>query len=630
VRATTADLHGLMAELERRHPGSRENSLYASVELSLRRLPPQVREAVRVLAVFHGGADLSTLAMMLGGEIESEAEAQEAGAAAMMIAQQLSGVGLGEMMNYGYLRLDPALPPYLAGELSAEETETLRARWAAAMMQLVEFLYQQGFKDAQMAAQLTLLELPNLLVLLDWLPGRAGPEQIVGTAGRIEQLLANLGRPAALGRAVAAREAAAKEIGDWSHAQFEHERLGIERLLAAGDLNRAYQAATPLQQRALAAGETGYAGAAYDMAMAINLVGQVLHAAGQAPPALSQFKDAQQRFEAIPDTSAERMASVVIVRQGDCLRNLGRLENAAEAYEEGIKRAKALGDNRQVAANTFQLGTVRMLQERYAEALAAYEEARAIFEDLGEPSMVATAWHQIGMVHKRAQQFEAAERACRQSLGIEVQENNRAGQASSLTELGNLYDAWGRPEQAVALYRQATDIHTALGNQAKEGLARNNIAETLRKLGRNDEARQEILRAIECRKPSGHAAEPWKTFGILHKIEQAAGSGAEAAAAWRQARDAYLAYRREGGYAQSGMGKVADEVWKTVQQDGIEAAVEFLEQVIRSQGDASVPIAWTRFEAILAGSRDPALADDPELYYGDSAELLLLLERLGA
>ena len=40
-----------MAELERRNPGSRQNSLYASVELSLRRLPAKVREVIKALAV---------------------------------------------------------------------------------------------------------------------------------------------------------------------------------------------------------------------------------------------------------------------------------------------------------------------------------------------------------------------------------------------------------------------------------------------------------------------------------------------------------------------------------------------------------------------------------------------------
>jgi len=35
-------------------------------------------------------------------------------------------------------------------------------------------------------------------------------------------------------------------------------------------------------------------------------------------------------------------------------------------------------------------------------------------------------------------------------------------------------------------------------------------------------------------------------------------------------------------------------------------------------------------QAILAGSRDPALADDPALDYDHAAEILLLLDRLRA
>ncbi|HUQ31740.1 MAG TPA: TIR domain-containing protein, partial [Pyrinomonadaceae bacterium] len=49
VRSTTENLNQLMAKLDRKHPGDRENSLYASVELSLRRLPLEAQKQVRAL-----------------------------------------------------------------------------------------------------------------------------------------------------------------------------------------------------------------------------------------------------------------------------------------------------------------------------------------------------------------------------------------------------------------------------------------------------------------------------------------------------------------------------------------------------------------------------------------------------
>ncbi len=61
VEATRESLVELMAEMEKKFPGSREQSVFASVELSLRRLSAANRERARVLGVFHGGVDLDAL-----------------------------------------------------------------------------------------------------------------------------------------------------------------------------------------------------------------------------------------------------------------------------------------------------------------------------------------------------------------------------------------------------------------------------------------------------------------------------------------------------------------------------------------------------------------------------------------
>ena len=102
-------------------------------------------------------------------------------------------------------------------------------------------------------------------------------------------------------------------------------------------------------------------------------------------------------------------------------------------------------------------------------------------------------------------------------------------------QLGNLYDdVLGRPEEAAAFYRQAADKYVEIGDAANEGTARSNLADTLRKLRRLDEARQEIRRAIECNAQFGHASEPWKSWAILADIETDAGNATAAAEAKRQ------------------------------------------------------------------------------------------------
>jgi tetratricopeptide (TPR) repeat protein len=621
VKLTTKDLRSLMVSLERRHPGDRENSLYASVELSLRRLSAASWEQIRALGVCQGGVHLAILRLLTGLEPDSARE----------LAVELINVGLGEDMGYGHLRLDPGLPPYLLGELAAKEAEALRSRWAEAMADLTGYLYEERFKDARLAAQLTLLELPNLLAMLDWSQDRWPPERVVDVANSVERLVADLGRPQALTRATRAREKAAGKLGEWSHARFVAEAAPIDRLLEGGDLPAAYAAAQKLLESCLAGREAAYPEAAYDIAEAHFGLGRVLKMGGAAEAALAPLSEAQRRFQELAEAGHQtgvRMAVVAIAETGDCLTALGRLGEAAEAYEESIRRARTMDDRRQEALSSFNLGTVRLLQKRYREALESFSETRDVFEALVEPRQVATAWHQIGRVHQEAGQFESAEQAYRQSLAIKVRENDLSGQASSLGQLGSLYDRMGRLEEAIAFYRQAAEIHVRLNDLASEGRDRNNLADTLIKLSRYDEARQEIQRAIECKKPFGHAAEPWKTWGALEKLERATGHAEAAQAARQQGLEAYLAYRRAGGESQSNQAQLFALVAQAIEQ-GSEAGTRQQLNVMLELGDPPQFTALIRqLQSVLGGDRRPTLAADPELDTRNAAEIQLLIEGL--
>ena len=624
VRATTENLHRLMAALDAKHPDDREQSLYASVELSLRRLPTELCEQARVLGVFHGGAHLGVLRYVLGLDANDVKAVQK-------LAVALIEVGLAEAMPYGHLRLDPALPSYLLGQMSAAEHEQARSRWAEGMRGLTTLLVQQRFQDAQLAAQLTLLELPNLLALLAWAQGALTPEEVVSLAGSLESLLSKLGRPQALAQATWAREQAAQRLGAWSHAQFESLRQGIERLLEQGRLPEAQAAAEQLLQRALAASEATYAGAAYDIAMAHWQFGRVLKTIGAAEDALPPLHEAQQRFQALADaddTYAELMASAAITDAAACLLDLGRYDEGAAAYEEGIQRAEKLGDRRQAAVGRGQLGTVRLQQKRYGEALESYREALRIFESLGEPLTVAGFQYRIGIAHREAGQFEQAEQSYRQSLAIEVQQQNRAGEAASLTELGNLYGQMGRLEEAATFFRQAVDIYTRLQDKRYEGGTRSNLAYTLIKLQRYDEARSELHRAIECKQPFGHAAQLWTTWDILHNLEQATGDAQAAEAARGQAIVSYLAYRRAGGECQSNAAQLFAIVRQAIEQDATTEVEQTLDELSRRDIPALLQTLVAKLRAILRGDRDPALAADPNLEFMDAVELQLLLEKL--
>jgi tetratricopeptide (TPR) repeat protein len=598
------------------------------VELSLRRLSAVNRERVRVLGVFHGGVQLGVLQAMTGSD-SAEVEG---------LAQELVGTGLATENAYGHLSFNPALGHYLRGKLAARELEKLTARWGQEMTSYLEYLRHQVGQNAEQAATLTLLELPNLFALLERLQGAAAPEETIALASSIYSLLQNLGKPRLVERLGRVRDAAAAELGaSWSHARFEATRNRIQQQLAGRQLGEALAGAQQLFMQARSAGEQAYIGADYDLALACLLLGQVHKLESRAKKAIPLLQEAGQRFKAFakehPRKGAERMASVCLSEQGACELALFRYGEAADAYEETIRCSEQLGDERNAAVNKAQLGTVRLFQERYWEALAAHVEARDIFTRLKEPTSVAKAWHQIGFVNERAAQPKAAEEAYNQSLAMNTQLGEKAGQADTLLQLGNLYDdVLNKPELAVTCCRRAAEIYAdpAIGDFAKEGLARSNLADILRRLSRLDEARHAIERAIACKATFGNEAEPWKTLMILSAIEQDDCNPAAAAKARHLGIDAFLAYRRDGGENQSGSGRLALEVRQALASGDPGEATSLLQQLAADPQAASMLPFLTALQAITAGSRDRSLAEDPGLTYDQAAEVLLLIEALEA
>jgi tetratricopeptide (TPR) repeat protein len=628
VEATHAALVQLMVEMEQKFPGSREQSLFASVELSLRRLSPVNQERARVLGVFHGGVQLGVLRQMMQWE-EAEVAA---------LASELIATGLATPNRYNHLSLNSALCPYLRGRLEAAEREALTARWVEAMGGYAKFLRQQQSHITEVAATLTGLELPNLFALLDLVQRQEDAEATINLATSLYSLLSMLGKPRLLERLGLVCDAAAKELertlGDsWNHAQFAATRTRIQQQLAGRQLREALEGAQSLLQRTQTAGGQAYPNADYDLAVACFLLARVLKTVGGTDQALPLLIDARQRFEAVakerPGLGAERMASVCLSEQGDCLLVLGRLVEAAAAYEEAIKFDEQSGAARDVAVGKAQLGNVRLLQRRYPEALAAYAEARQRFTALDEPGTVAVSWHQTGMVHQVAGQPQAAEDAYRKSLALKVRLGDVAGQGSTLNQLGNLYSVgFDRPKDAAGFYRQAVDKSVESRDLAKEGTRRSNLANTLMQLRRQDEARQEILRAIECKTQFGHASELWSSWTILAEIETFSGNIAAAAEAKAKAIACYLAYRRDGGENHYPAGRLSLAVTQALRSGEPAEAATLLQQRATDPEAAGLLPFIGALQAVVAGSRDPALADQPELHYTMAAEILLLIETL--
>ncbi|CAK0778700.1 putative Tetratricopeptide repeat protein [Gammaproteobacteria bacterium] len=652
VRATTGKLRTILAELHRIHPDpvpvvavptatfnpartplltrggagivkiEQVRALYAAIALSLGRLSPEVQKQARVLAHFQGVASLNVVAEMLSLSSEK----------ATTFGEQLIHVGLAHDLGNNCLALDSVLPAYLTAATDEHIRTADWEHWLKAMAGRLDALYKEWFRNADLCLQLTRRELPNFLALLDWTASHRAAEETLGFVWRLETLLASLHLPRALERVTALRERLAPHLTGWGRAAFSAEAAAVERLLEAGWLPEALEQAQALLGRTESAGERAYPGAAYDMGIAYRLVSRALEASGNAGAALAHLEVARRRFQALATAGSEtatRMISVCYTERGDCLRALGQLEAAATAYQEALTVDEIRGATRDAAVNRLQLADVWRLQGAYPEALALYAEARESFTELREPAMVAVAWHQMGLIHQEIGDGEAAETAYQEVLGIWVRRGDLDGEALTLIELGDLYTTLNRREQATSCYRQAADRYGTLGDAFHEGQARRHLADTLLDLGDATAARQEVERALVCQSSFGHTAEPWKTWTLLADIERTQNRQEATVRAQNEAVATYLAYRREGGEPSFPGGRLCEQVAVVLNQgngaaellEGLRTAT--LEPNLRAELNALLP----RLEAIIAGSCDSALADDPTLHYSDTAELRLLLER---
>jgi hypothetical protein len=169
-----------------------------------------------------------------------------------------------------------------------------------------------------------------------------------------------------------------------------------------------------------------------------------------------------------------------------------------------------------------------------------------------------------------------------------------------------------------------------LGDGRGEEASRNKLANVLIQLRRHDEARQELYRASECNLPESPTARNWAIRRGLRDASQSVQNPDLADQARQQAIQKYLAYRRAGGENTNPGVRLCAQIGQAIQAGDTSALVAKLEQIATGPNiPAAGKLLIAKLQAILAGSRDPALAADPNLHYQYAVELQLLLEELG-
>lgn len=202
------------------------------------------------------------------------------------------------------------------------------------------------------------------------------------------------------------------------------------------------------------------------------------------------------------------------VGAGDCCSNLGRYEEAIQAYKEAIRLKPDYAAYNNLANTYYELGryeeAIRAIQQairlepehaggyynlgnacdelgRYEEAIQAYKKAIRLKPDY------ANAHFGLGIANYNSGRYQEAIQAYRQAISL------KPDFAEAHNSLGNVYRELGRYEEAIQAIQQAIRL--------KPGFAKAYMSLGLiyNELGRNEEAIQSYEQAIRL-KPDDAAA----------------------------------------------------------------------------------------------------------------------------
>ncbi|MCP2328396.1 DNA-binding SARP family transcriptional activator/DNA-binding XRE family transcriptional regulator [Hamadaea flava] len=226
---------------------------------------------------------------------------------------------------------------------------------------------------------------------------------------------------------------------------------------------------------------------------------------------------------------AEQLRGYFLVR-----RHVDRWLRTAEA---GLRAATADGDPTGQAVMLLSRGQARWVLGWHAQALEDFRRGEQFAHSADWPPASPYLWHNIGVIHAEQSRFDEAESAYREALRRCGEDSQLAPvRALALNGLGAMYADQGRLAEAADCLEGAVRINEAAGRTESVLSTRGNLGMVLRQLGREQEAEEHLLAALEGYRKR---ANPHGELSSLDEISQLHAQRGEAEAAVATAQRGY-------------------------------------------------------------------------------------------
>lgn len=283
--------------------------------------------------------------------------------------------------------------------------------------------------------------------------------------------------------------------------------MAYEKASAAHDLARAtgsdwsnMRGWTQLQvgNAYLALGETAFARAAFEQAMALY------HGLSQTEGLGATGKQEWHFGTAFALRGIGRIHSLT-----------GEKQAALDTLNAAIEHYKGAGDTYYTPLLLNETGEVYASLGERGQAMALYEEALQLEQRMGSRATEAQTLYLIGQLQQAAAnepdgglngaagELDKAETQFRQALDIRRGLGERRGTAAALNSLGEVQAKRGEARRALPAFEEALGIQREIGDRYGEGLTLNNLGVTFAALGETARAHELLQEALALRRALG-------------------------------------------------------------------------------------------------------------------------------
>jgi predicted ATPase/class 3 adenylate cyclase len=258
---------------------------------------------------------------------------------------------------------------------------------------------------------------------------------------------------------------------------------------------------------------------------------------------------------ALKATGAEAPDNVA-ARLSLTLAHLSDGQQGHDAAERAMLLYERLGDSRHKESAMYYLGFSLYQLGRYDEAENAYRGALALARGAGDRYRAATNLNGLASVLWSRGDVEGPRRCYAEALAAHTESGNEAGRAAVLGNLAEVEFSQGNVEQAIAYASESLTLDLRGKNSVNKAVSYNNLAAYRTALGKLDEARSGAREAVRLGREAQNSTQvaiavqnlaligalagdlhrSAQLLGYVDKVYRDAGSEREPTEAWVYAK----------------------------------------------------------------------------------------------